>query len=58
MQYRVRWEIDLEAPTPVEAARMALEIQRDPDSIATVFEVYPNQNIPPHLFFTVDLRRK
>lgn len=37
--FRVRWEIDLEAPTPVDAARAALAIQRDPDSIATFFEV-------------------
>jgi len=36
---RVRWEIDLEARTAKEAARKALRIQRDPESIATVFEV-------------------
>ena len=38
-QYRVRWDIDLEAPTPADAARLALEIQRDPSSVATFFEV-------------------
>jgi hypothetical protein len=42
--YRVRWEIDLEADCNVtdsclEAAKRALEIQRNPDSIATVFDV-------------------
>jgi len=37
--YRVTWVIDLEADSPEEAARKALEIQRDPDSTATVFEV-------------------
>jgi len=36
---KVRWDIDIEARTPREAARKALRIQRDPESIATVFEV-------------------
>ena len=38
-QYQVRWEIDIEADTPQEAAEEALHIQRDADSIATVFDV-------------------
>jgi len=37
--YRVIWEINLSARTPREAAQRALEIQRDPDSSATVFDV-------------------
>lgn len=37
--FRVRWEIDLEAPTPADAARQALAILRDPDSPATFFDV-------------------
>jgi hypothetical protein len=37
--YRVTWEIDLSAKTPYDAAVMALEIHRDPTSIATVFVV-------------------
>lgn len=37
--YRVSWVIELDAESPVEAAALALEIQRDPESIATVFEV-------------------
>ena len=36
---RIRWEIDVDARTPREAARKALAIQRDPASIATVFDV-------------------
>jgi hypothetical protein len=36
---RVRWEIDVDARTASEAARKALEIQRNPDSIATLFDV-------------------
>lgn len=38
-EYRVRWEIDVDGTSPEDAARAALEIQRDPSSIATVFEV-------------------
>lgn len=36
---RVCWEIDVDARTPMEAARKALAIQRDSESIATVFDV-------------------
>ncbi len=39
---RVRWEIDVDARTPKEAARKALTIQRDSESIATVFDVTNN----------------
>lgn len=39
MQYRVIWEIDLDAESFEDAARLALEIQRDPASIATCFIV-------------------
>ena len=39
MTLRVTWQIDLEADSPREAAEKALEIQRNPDSIATVFDV-------------------
>jgi hypothetical protein len=38
--YSVHWRIDIEAETPLEAAQKALEIHRDPASLATVFEVY------------------
>lgn len=37
--YRVRWEIDLCATSPLDAAQLALAIQRDPASIATHFKV-------------------
>jgi len=39
MLYRVVWEIDIDAESFEEAARQALEIQRDRDSIATCFVV-------------------
>ena len=39
-RYRVTWVIDIEdVNTVLDAARAALEIQRNPDSWATVFEV-------------------
>lgn len=38
-EYRVRWEIDLIAESPVEAVKEALAIQRDEASLATCFEV-------------------
>lgn len=37
--YLVSWDIDLDASDPVDAARKALAIQRDPGSWATVFTV-------------------
>lgn len=37
--FRVVWEIDIDAETPEAAAHEALEIQRDPDSVATCFYV-------------------
>ena len=35
--FTVKWIIELDANTKEEAAKKALEIQRDPDSIATEF---------------------
>jgi hypothetical protein len=40
MEYTVKWEIQVEATSPEAAARQALEIQRDENSTATVFEVH------------------
>ena len=37
--YEVIWKIDIDADTPADAARQALEIQRDPNSLATQFDV-------------------
>lgn len=37
--YTVTWEIELDAESPEDAARQALEIQRDPFSSALVFFV-------------------
>ena len=46
--YLVTWTIDIEAETPDDAAKLALQIQRDPESIATVFEV---ESVGQHGFF-------
>lgn len=37
--FRVRWEIDIEADLPEDAARRALEIQHDGESTTTTFTV-------------------
>jgi hypothetical protein len=42
--FLVRWEIDLEANSAAEAARVALAIQRDPASTATFFIVRPHDD--------------
>lgn len=37
--YLVTWEIEVDADSPRDAAQRALDMQRDPDSTATVFGV-------------------
>lgn len=37
--YHLTWEIDLEADSPLEAARLARHYQTKPDTTATVFSV-------------------
>ena len=39
-EHRVRWEIDILAASPQEAAQIALTILRNPESCALVFEVF------------------
>ena len=39
VMYDVTWRIELDAEGPDDAAKKAREIQLDPDSLATVFEV-------------------
>jgi len=43
--YRVKWEIDIEADSPEEAAKESLKIQRDPDSVATIFDVTDDNGV-------------
>jgi hypothetical protein len=45
--FRVVWQIDIDAKSPRAAAQEALRIQRDPESVATVFSVREtNSKIP------------
>ena len=44
MEYRVTWTIDLDADSPEDAARLALAIHRNPQSLATVFDVVDPQD--------------
>ena len=37
--FRVLWQLEVEADTPLAAAQTAREIQLDPDSLASCFEV-------------------
>jgi hypothetical protein len=37
--YRVQWTIDIEAKSPQEAAQLARNIQLNPHSTATIFDV-------------------
>lgn len=39
MEYHVTWACEIDAESPVDAARQALAILRDPESIANVFTV-------------------
>jgi hypothetical protein len=39
-EYHVTWEIEVTADSAQEAAEQALQIQRDPESTATIFSVY------------------
>ena len=43
MLYRVTWEIDIDAESFEDAAQKALDIQRDPVSIATCFILTDDQ---------------
>lgn len=47
--YRVVWEIDVTAESAIEAAQAALDIQRDPNSTATVFSVFTEKAGPEQI---------
>jgi hypothetical protein len=40
LEFRVIWEIEIEAENPKEAAQIAREVQLMPDMPATIFEVW------------------
>jgi|GEM_PF-4375030 len=39
-EYRIVWEVVVYAANPRDAAQKAFEMHRDPESTATVFDVY------------------
>lgn len=53
--YRVRWEIDIDANSPLQAAQRAQWIMRNnsEDNLATVFQVYGTP--PPVNMIEIDL---
>ena len=42
--YIVIWEMEIEAENKLEAAELAREIQKDPESVATVFTVQDTED--------------
>ncbi len=54
MEYQVIWAIDLDAESHEEAARLALEIQRDPESAATCFAVMDTLGVSKHIDLNVE----
>lgn len=54
MQYRVRWEIDIDADNEVDAAKQAREMQLDAGASSTVFSV-ADASIEPFEFRFIDL---
>ena len=43
-KYTVTWSIDVEAGSPIEAADIALDVQRDTASAASVFVVFDDES--------------
>ena len=55
--YCVMWEFDLDAVSPRAAAEKALEIQRDSESIATVFSIRETKSEIPLDDEVIDLSK-
>lgn len=53
MEFTVTWTINIDADSPTDAAKQALEIQRDPDSVATSFTVKQDNSPTPAVFVTL-----
>lgn len=56
--YTVTWEIEINATSPREACQLALEVQRDVNSLATVFGVqgfYEDSTPMDYVQETIDL---
>lgn len=53
--YAVSWIIELDATSPLEAAREARKVQLDPDSTAVVFNVAEAWTKGPLCYKSIDL---
>ena len=58
MEYTVVWLIELTADSPQRAAELAQDIQCDPNSLATVFDVMETGGEDANLFLTTLDRSK
>ena len=47
--YHVMWEIDIDAETPEAAAREAFKCMQDPQTTATVFDVFDEDGTPTRI---------
>jgi hypothetical protein len=48
LEFRVIWEIEIEADSPKEAVQRAREVQLRPDMPATVFDVWDHARLKMH----------
>ena len=48
MEFRVIWEIEMDADSPIEAAELARGLQMNPDMPATVFDVWDHARQKMH----------
>lgn len=53
-EYLVRWEIELTASSPWHAAVLAQQIQRDPEALPMVFDIF-SPGHPPGVPVRIDL---
>ena len=44
-EYKVIWEVDIDANSPLEAVKLAREIQTDSSNIANVFTIKNSQTL-------------
>lgn len=51
-EYLVTWSIEVDAATPLDAAKLAHELSQEPESTATVYKVHPPDDEEP---FEIDI---
>ncbi len=58
VEFRVRWEIDLDAASPRDAAEQAWDVQKDPQTLPPVFEVVDRRSGIVHSIDLEDTQQK